>query len=178
MSETAGKPWPEPPAEPEFSEMRGAFVTLSGYPSGYLRGCIGYPYPAMPLARTLREAASAACHDPRFADLTAEEAESVTVEVTVLTFPEPMEGSPEEIMASVTLGRDGLMLELGGRRGLFLPQVPSEQGWDVRQYLENLSFKAGLPAEMWKDPGAKIYRFQGEIFSETAPSGPAERREP
>ncbi len=133
----------------------------------------------MPLSEAVAEAAKAACHDPRFPDLSAEEAGSVTVEVTVLTAPEIVRAdSPEGIMDSVRIGEDGLMLDLHGYRGLFLPQVPVEQGWDVRQYLDHLSYKAGLPAGAWRDPEARISRFQGEIFCERVPFGPAERRDP
>ena len=179
MAAVSGGPEPKPPEGGCFAENRGVFVTLSEYPSGYLRGCIGFPYPYMPLSKAIAEAAQAACHDPRFPALSAEEAKSVTVEVTVLTVPEAIEAdSPDGIVAAVRIGVDGLMLDLMGYRGLFLPQVPTEQGWDVRQYLDHLSYKAGLPAGSWKDPDARISRFQGEIFSEKTPFGPAERRDP
>jgi len=178
MSEAAGNRRGDPPEGEEFSQPRGAFVTLNTYPKGMLRGCIGYPYPVFPLAKTISESARAACHDPRFPDLSAKEAERVTVEVTVLTVPELLDAStPEEIQASIKIGRDGLMLEHQGRRGLLLPQVPLEQGWDVLEYLRGLSHKAGLFYDAWAQPEVRIYRFEGEIFHETSPYGDIVRGE-
>ena len=67
------------------------------------------------------------------------------------------------------------MLELAGYRGLFLPQVPVEWGWDAQEYLENLSMKAGLPPDAWKRGDAVIECFEGEIFKEISPDGEIER---
>lgn len=160
-----------------FAEPRGVFVTLNRHPGGELRGCIGYPYPAMPLARAIEESARSACHDPRFPDLSPGEAGGVTVEVTILTVPEAVRSSgPDDLVGSIAVGRDGLMLELAGFRGLLLPQVPVEQGWDAREFLEALSMKAGLPRRAWEDPRANVYRFEGEIFSEPEPGAEAVRR--
>ena len=176
MSEVSGRSPAEAPEGEAFKEPRGAFVTLSTFPDRMLRGCIGYPYPVFPLGRTLSEAARAACHDPRFPDLSAGEAKAVTVEVTVLTVPEPLEVStPEGILESVRIGRDGLIIELGGRRGLLLPQMPVEQGWDVLEYLQSLSFKAGLPHDAWARPDARLSCFEGEVFHETEPFGEVAR---
>jgi len=98
------------------------------------------------------------------------------VEVTVLTPPELITATtPEEIKGSIVIGRDGLIIEKGYYRGLLLPQVPVEWGWDVDEYLVNLCYKAGLPPDAWKQ--ARIYRFQGEIFSETEPYGEVVRRD-
>ncbi len=172
MAETAGERPGDAPRGEVFMEPRGAFVTLNTYPDRMLRGCIGYPYPVFPLGKTLSEAAKAACHDPRFPDLTLEEAKEVTVEVTVLTVPEPLGVStPNEIIEAVKIGRDGLILEFKGHRGLLLPQVPEEQGWDVLDYLQGLSYKAGLHYDAWSQPEARIFRFEGEIFHETKPFG-------
>jgi len=166
------------PECPGFSDPRGAFVTLNTYPGGSLRGCIGYPYPVMSLAEAIEESARSACHDPRFPDLSPEETDGIVVEVTVLTAPEAIPSMPpDEIAESIRIGRDGLMLELAGCRGLFLPQVPVEQGWDVQEYLGFLSMKAGLPYGAWRDPRARLSRFEGEIFSETSPRGDVVRRD-
>ncbi len=177
MSEACGeapRPFPEGPA---FSEMRGAFVTLDAYPDMTLRGCIGYPYPVMPLEEAISRSARGACHDPRFLALSAEEASNVVVEVTVLTTPRLMDAeSPDGIMGAVRIGRDGLMLEYNGYRGLLLPQVPEEMGWGVKEYLQGLSRKAGLPPDAWSRPRARLYSFEGEVFHEKAPFGEVERR--
>ncbi len=154
-----------------FSEPSGAFVTLSTFPGHALRGCIGYPMPVFPLGEAICRSARGACHDPRFPDLRAEELDRVVFEVTVLTPPSRMSGPPEEIRDSIVVGRDGLILELMGHRGLLLPQVPGEFGWDAAEFLANLSYKAGLPPDAWTHPAAVISRFQGRIFRETEPRG-------
>lgn len=163
---------------PGFSEDRGVFVTLSRYPSGDLRGCIGYPYPVMPLGEALVGAARSACHDPRFPDLGRSELDGITVEVTLLTPPRDIDFSgPSDLLSKVRVGRDGLIIECRGRRGLLLPQVPVEWGWDAEEYLANLSVKAGLPPSAWTWDGARIQSFEGEVFSELSPGGEVVRRE-
>ena len=123
-----------------FSERRGVFVTLSSFPSDALRGCIGFPTPVLPLGEALEESARAACHDPRFPDLAPEELPHIIVEVTMLSVPHRIiASSPEAIEDFVEIGRDGLMIELMGFRGVLLPQVPVENGWDAGTFLEHLS---------------------------------------
>lgn len=162
-----------------FSEKKGVFVTISVYPSGDLRGCIGYPEPVLPLKDALMMSAIAACHDPRFNDLTFEETRECTFEVTVLSVPETIEyETPEELLSKIVIGRDGLIMTYGRHRGLLLPQVPSEFGWDAEEYLSHLSIKAGLDPNAWRMPDITIESFTGEIFSETVPKGEAERKEP
>ena len=147
MAEVSFEPIPPPLTQGEFSMNRGAFVTLSTYPSGELRGCIGYPYPTMPLGRVLVESARSACHDPRFPDLEGDEARAVTVEVTILSPPVSI-GSGESLPGRIVVGRDGLMIECMGRRGLLLPQVPLEWGWDAMGYLDALCALPMLLARM------------------------------
>jgi len=160
-----------------FREKKGVFVTISEYPSGDLRGCIGYPEPVFPFGEALRMSAVAACHDPRFDDLTYKEALNCTFEVTILTTPKKIEfRTPEELLSKIEIGRDGLILSYKGRRGLLLPQVPVEWGWDVPEYLDHLSMKAGLRPGSWKEPGVTIDSFSGEIFSETSPRGEVVRK--
>ncbi len=154
-----------------FSEPSGAFVTLNAFPGHALRGCIGYPMPVFPLGEAIERSARGACHDPRFPGLRADELDSVTFEVTVLTPPVAIRGHPEEIRDAIEVGKDGLILELMGHRGLLLPQVPGEFGWDAARFLESLSRKAGLPQDAWMHPDARISRFQGRIFHEEAPRG-------
>lgn len=161
---------------PEFSENRGVFVTIKDYPSGELLGCIGYPEPTHPLAEALAgSAVSAALEDPRFPPLTKDTVEWATFEVTILSKPEPFDVPNADLPKVVEVGRHGLILSFGGARGLLLPQVPTEQGWDVLEYLEGLSRKTGLGKDAWKDPGAKISWFTGEIYAEIDPNGRVER---
>ena len=143
-----------------FGDPRAIFVTLRM--GERLRGCIGTLAPEGDLARSVpRFALRAAFEDPRFPALTAQELTECTIEISVLTAPRPLE-DPEEIV----IGRDGLILEFGGRRGLLLPQVATEWEFDRTMFLGELSRKAGLPPETWRQPGAKLWFFQAEVFSE------------
>jgi uncharacterized protein (TIGR00296 family) len=154
-----------------FDEKRGVFVTLHTYPDKMLRGCIGIPEPVMPLNKAIKEAAISACHDPRFPPLSREETDSVVVEVTVLTPPQLLKCKPDEYMECIEIGKDGLIVERGYYRGLLLPQVPVEYGWDVETFLRHTCMKAGLPVDAWKDEKTRLYKFQGEIFAEEEPKG-------
>jgi AmmeMemoRadiSam system protein A len=143
-----------------FGDPRAIFVTLRM--GDRLRGCIGTLAPEGDLSRTVpRFALRAALEDPRFPALTAQELPDCTIEISVLTPPRPLE-DPEEIV----VGRDGLILEVAGRRGLLLPQVATEWEFDKMTFLAELSRKAGLPPEAWRQPGAKLWSFQAEVFSE------------
>lgn len=163
----------------ELKEKRGVFVTLNTYPAGELRGCIGLPEPVKPLIEAVIEAAvSSATRDPRFPSLSIHELPHVTVEVTVLTPPQPIKaGTPEGRLEEIVIGRDGLIIERGWSRGLLLPQVPVEHRWSREEYLAYLCMKAGLPTDAWMDRATRLYRFEGVIFSETEPEGRVVRKE-
>jgi AmmeMemoRadiSam system protein A len=143
-----------------FGEARAVFVTLRS--NGQLRGCIGTLVPEGDLAGTVpRFALKAAFEDPRFQGLTAEELPGCRIEISVLTPPREVE-SPEEIV----VGRDGVILEVGGRRGLLLPQVATEWGFDRVTFLSEVARKAGLPPHAWRRAGARLWAFQAEVFGE------------
>jgi AmmeMemoRadiSam system protein A len=108
-----------------------------------------------------RFALRAAFEDPRFPGLTAEELTGCTIEISVLTPPRPVE-RPEDVV----VGRDGLIIELGARRGLLLPQVATEWGFDRVTFLAEVSRKAGLPPDAWQLPAARLWSFQAEVFAE------------
>ncbi len=156
-----------------FNEKRGCFCTLHTYPERELRGCIGFPEPILPLIEALKEAAiSAATRDPRFPPVTLGEMDNIVVEVSILTKPELIRVThPKEYLNEIVIGRDGLIIEYGPYRGLLLPQVPVEYGWDVEEYLAHLCLKAGLPPDAWLLEGVKIYRFHAQIFEEVEPRG-------
>ena len=154
-----------------FNEPSGVFVTINTFPDEELRGCIGYPEPVLPFPEALESAARSACHDPRFPTLKEHELDNVVVEVTILTPPELIIVSKQELPNMIKIGRDGLMLEYKGRRSVFLPQVPVEWEWNVLEYLENLCLKAGVPKDSWKEKDCSIYVFRGHIFRELSPSG-------
>ena len=162
---------PEIDLPESFDRKSGVFVTINTYPSGNLRGCIGYPEPVFALKDALIHSAESACHDPRFMPLSFKESINCTVEVTILSEPVLMECSKEEIPKNIVIGRDGLIIQFGRRRGLLLPQVPVEWGWDVNEYLRQICYKAGLPDDAWKLKDSMMWTFTGEIFHETSPRG-------
>jgi AmmeMemoRadiSam system protein A len=146
-------------AKPVFKENRGVFVTL--HRDGELRGCIGYPLPLKPLWDAVREMAiAAASEDPRFPSVTATELPQLDIEISVLTVPQKVVDYKQ-----VQVGRDGIIISKGVQRGLLLPQVPLEQGWDLEQYISYGCRKAGLAHDEWKR-GVQIEVFQAVIFSE------------
>jgi uncharacterized protein (TIGR00296 family) len=147
-------------------EEMGAFVTLNK--DGLLRGCIGYPEPIAPLVNAVIDVAiSAAVNDPRFSPLTVNELDDLEIEVSVLTKPELIEvNRPEEYMDKIKISDDGLIIEKGPYKGLLLPQVAVEWGWNVEEFLYNTCVKAGLTADCWLYPEVKIYKFSSQIFNE------------
>lgn len=128
-----------------FRDQQASFVTLRQ--EGDLRGCVGTAYANRPLAEDVtHNAFHAAFHDPRFVALDASEFAVTTIEISVLSAPEPVPFADERDLAMrLVPGRDGLILEQGDRRGLFLPQV-----WDMvpdeTAFLDYLKDKAGLPS--------------------------------
>ena len=150
---------PTPVKSGRIKEIRGAFVTLNV--DGDLRGCVGYPLPVKPLDETIIEmAVAAASQDTRFEPLQPQEMARLKIDISVLGLPEPV-GDPAE----VEVGRHGIIVSKGFRRGLLLPQVPGEYGWDRETYLRHGCLKAGLPPDEWKK-GAKIEVFTAQVFSE------------
>jgi AmmeMemoRadiSam system protein A len=148
---------------PHLSEPRGAFTTL--YCQGKLRGCVGYPTALLPLFRTVIETARAAAFDdPRFIPLTLAETRDLGVSLSVLSPLKPI--SPEE----VEVGQHGLLISEGPRRGLLLPQVPVEHGWDRITFLEQACRKAGLSLNAWQT-GAAIEAFTAEVFGDAGCGG-------
>ena len=146
------------PPSLHLAEPRGAFTTL--YYRGGLRGCVGYVYPTTPLYRTVAESAcGAAFNDSRFAPVAREEAPELEVSLSVLSPPELIQSEEVEI------GRHGLLVSLGAYRGLLLPQVPMEHGWDRIAFLEQTCRKAGLPLNAWQT-GAKLEAFTAEVFGD------------
>jgi AmmeMemoRadiSam system protein A len=150
-----------PPAHPTDSldQPAGAFVTVHIH--GELRGCIGHIEANRPLAEVVADCAVAACStDPRFPAVTAGEVPHLDLEVSVLGPLEPVTDPGD-----ITIGRHGLVVEMGWHRGLLLPQVATEWNWDRVKFLEQTCHKAGLPRDAWKN-GAKVWKFDAEVFSE------------
>lgn len=147
---------------PGIERAAGTFVTLKN--KGRLRGCIGDIIPTKPLYQSvLANAVNAARNDHRFFDnpITADELPKIDIEITVLT---PMK--PIAKYTDIVIGKHGVLLEVRGHRAVFLPQVAVEQKWDLDTMLRELSMKAGLPANAYKDPAAKFQVFEGQVFGE------------
>ncbi|HUT29216.1 MAG TPA: AmmeMemoRadiSam system protein B [Sedimentisphaerales bacterium] len=138
---------------------RAAFVTLKK--NSHLRGCIGDIFPQRPLYRSvITNALNAAVNDRRFMPVTKDELGGLTIEISALTPPEPVDSYEK-----IRIGTDGVVLRKDGRSAVFLPQVAPEQGWDLNQTLTHLSQKAGLPPDAWKQ-GASFLVFQADVFGE------------
>lgn len=146
----------------ELSQARGVFVTLRRH--GELRGCIGRIETNEPLAKSVPAVAvDSALHDARFVPVRAEDLEDLQVEVSVLSPPVRMAASHD-----IVPGRDGVVLEFQGHRGVFLPQVWDETGWTRIEFLRELaSQKAGLSPDAWQQ--ATLYTFQAQVFDEPLP---------
>jgi uncharacterized protein (TIGR00296 family) len=165
------------------NEPRSVFVSLkepkedrTAPPS--LRGCIGFvQHPLVPdtpyfslLEATQRAAISSAFRDPRFSPIQRSELESLIIEVSVLTVPEELVvPTRTTLIEHITIGVDGLIIESGRHKGLLLPQVAPEQGWNAKQFLKGCCRKAGLPPDKYLDPTVKVSKFQAQIFVETSP---------
>ncbi len=143
----------------------GAFVTLNHRGKkpadpGRLRACMGVIEARQPLEQAVVQAAVWAAQDPRFPQLEAEELDDLDVEVSILSPSLPVPG-PE----AITIGTHGIILSKGGHRALFLPQVATEQGWDLETTLDHLARKAGMPADGWRR-GAGFEVFTAQVFAE------------
>jgi uncharacterized protein (TIGR00296 family) len=148
-----------------FKEKSGVFVSI--HKNGELRGCIGHPYPNLPLGEAIVDAAiSAATSDPRFEPIRIDELDKLKLEVTVLSPMELIKAKPKDLPKEIIIGKHGLLVKKGIYSGLLLPQVPVEQCWDAEEFLSYTCLKANLPPDAWWDEDTKIYRFAGQIFSE------------
>jgi AmmeMemoRadiSam system protein A len=147
--------------EAELQAPMGAFVSL--HLEGDLRGCIGTLHGERPLHEVVAEmACEAATNDPRFPALTTRELSQTDIEVSVLTPFQPIQADEVEV------GRHGLYVVRGPRRGVLLPQVPVQYGWTREQYLQHACRKAGLPEDAYKDPETRLLSFEAEVFSDSS----------
>jgi len=150
-----------PPATGGLGAACGAFVTLRRLADEELRGCVGQMEASEPLLETVAEmAVAAATRDGRFAPVSASELDSLRIEISVLSALALIRPSEVEV------GRHGLLLRCGDRRGVLLPQVPVEYGWDRQAFLAHTCEKAGLPADTWSRPGVELQGFTATVFGE------------
>lgn len=153
-------PQPENLDDEIFKQELGAFVTL--HINGQLRGCIGYIIGFKPLVEAIPDLAlAAAFQDPRFMPLQKGEYPLIDIEISILTVPQVIESIDE-----IEVGRDGLIVSLGGARGLLLPQVATEYGWGVETFLDHTCLKAGLSADSWRKERVQIEKFSAYVFGE------------
>jgi uncharacterized protein len=146
------------PPTPHLAEPRGAFTTIHLH--GELRGCVGYVLPVASLYQTVAETArSAAFEDNRFYPVSREEAPLLEVHLSILSALQPIRAEEVEV------GRHGLLVSRGPHRGLLLPQVSVEHGWDRITFLEQTCRKAGLPMDAWEH-GATLECFTAEVFGD------------
>jgi AmmeMemoRadiSam system protein A len=146
------------PPTPHLAEPRGVFTSL--YLHEELRGCVGYVFPTCSVYRAVAETARAAAFDDnRFSPVTKKEASQLQIELSILSPAQPVR------VEEIEVGRHGLLISWRGRRGLLLPQVPVERGWDRTTFLEQSCRKAGLPPDAWQH-GATIEAFTAEVFGE------------
>ncbi len=152
-------PEASPPPGP-LTEPRGAFVTLTGR-DGALRGCIGHVEGAVPLWQSVREnAVAAALRDPRFPPVRLAELDELHLEISALS---PLERAAPD---AVEPGRHGVLVEHGFHRGLLLPQVATEYGWDRETFLDHTCRKAGLRPGCWQSADTRLWVFTAEVFGE------------
>ncbi len=151
---------PDYEKHPVFKSHAGAFVTLTMQDT--LRGCIGYIVSDQPLFKTISDAAVQASQgDPRFQPVRQSEIKNLSIEISILSEPFPLNSYDE-----IEIGKHGLILEEKNRRGLLLPQVPVEHHMNRDQYLDSICRKAGFPAEYWKTKQLALSGFTAAVFSE------------
>ncbi len=152
------------------SRKAGVFVTIRSYPDKQLRGCVGLPTPDLPLwEAVVHSALSSAFRDPRFSPIKREELNRMIIELSVLT--PPKEVSKDSLPDAVKIGRDGLIIEWAGRKGLLLPQVAVEYGWSPEEFLSRTCEKAGLERDCWRWKDTRVFTFRAETFEEKEPWG-------
>lgn len=155
----SGKKPPEFKDLPEIlKQPYGIFVTITKH--GNLRGCIGHIIADQPLYKSCQEMAKAAAlQDPRFNPVSEKELPELKIEISVLTPPERVTD-----LKDIVIGRDGLIIRRGYQSGLLLPQVATDYGWNVEEFLEQTCIKAGLPEDAYKLEGTEIYQFSAQVF--------------
>lgn len=146
--------------DPQLTQQAGCFVTIKI--NGQLRGCLGNFVSNQPLYLEVpRMAVAAATQDPRFVSMTAADLGKYTLDISVLS---PLEKITDANLIEV--GKHGIYLEHSGRRGVLLPQVATEQGWDRQTFLEQTCKKAGLQGYAWQSEETILYVFTAEVIEE------------
>lgn len=164
-----------------FIRRLGVFVTLyhmDELSKFSIRGCVGYVLPRESVAESLVKASiKAAKEDPRFEPVTYNELQAIVIEVSILSPPALIEGA-ENIQSKIFIGKHGLIIESLFGSGLLLPNVASENEWDVMQFLQHLCLKAGLSGSSWLSQDTRLFSFETISFREKNPGGEIMRVKP
>jgi len=154
----SGQKYVEPREEKALNVRSGCFVTIKQ--GGQLRGCIGNFQSELPLFREVVEmAVASATKDPRFYPMKEEDLTDFDLEISVLSPLKKIEDIEE-----IEVGKHGIYLEKGYYRGVLLPQVATEYGWDRDTFLKQTCLKAGLPTDAWQAEDTEIYIFSAQIL--------------
>jgi uncharacterized protein len=157
VSRLTGAPEPRLELSEEIlGKKRGIFVTLKL--RGHLRGCIGHILGYEPLRKSIRDMTlAAAFKDPRFPPLVLSEMKGLRIHVSLLTEPAPVKS-----YADIRTGTDGIMVSLGSKKGVYLPEVATETGWDARTFFESCAVeKAGLTEEELEQAAIEVFQTEG-----------------
>ncbi|HEY1371908.1 MAG TPA: AmmeMemoRadiSam system protein A [Candidatus Binatia bacterium] len=142
------------------TQRYGAFVSL--HRGKELRGCIGTCFPTAALHETVKEMTEAAAsRDRRVAAIAPSELGQIRIEISVLS---PLFKTDDPL--ALEIGRHGLYISNGGRRGVLLPQVATQYGWDMKKFLQQTCVKAGLPKDAWQRPETEVRAFTTLIIEE------------
>lgn len=153
--------------------VSGIFVSLKR--QGRLRSCMGSFGSTMQLLKTLVDSSRrTATADPRFPRISSVEIPHLELEVWLLFAPEPVNVKGEARINEVTIGTHGLQIVRGNQRGLLLPGVATDNGWNSEEFLDNVCIKAGLPPTAWKEPDTILFRFEGNCIKGNLLNGDAE----
>lgn len=148
-----------------FQTRRGTFVTLTK--NSQLRGCIGNLVPEKTIVQGVKEnAVNAAFNDPRFPALSKEELDKISIEVSLLTEPQPLEyKDADDLLSKLRPNVDGVIIRRGMHSATFLPQVWEQLG-DKEMFLSHLCMKAGLPENEWRKGNLEVLTYQVQYFEE------------
>ena len=149
------------PSDPYLDRVSyGAFVTL--FNQDELRGCIGSCAPSEPLGELVAQMAEAAAkRDRRMKPVGALELDEISIDISVLS---PLEPCRDPL--SLEVGKHGLHIARHRKRGVLLPQVATECGWDILTFLQQTCLKADLPKQAWRQPDTVVSSFTALVIGE------------
>jgi AmmeMemoRadiSam system protein A len=155
-----GQEYVEPREEKALNQRNGCFVTIKQ--NGQLRGCIGNFQSELPLFKEVAQMAQAsATKDPRFYPMKESDLDNFRLEISVLSPLQKIDDIDE-----IEVGKHGIYIEKSFHRGVLLPQVAIEHGWDRETFLRQTCTKAGLPTNAWEAEDSDIYIFSAQVFGE------------